>query len=477
MPYLRGEDINIGVGIEESRGTIVSPQVWIPGRTPTGVVPIIEKIEMKETRASGIDTQGAEIVQKRAEGDLEFNVRCASIGYLLKSWLGKCTTDPTPIEADAVWSHLFEILPQDPEHPSLSLGLSQPNSQDYEYGLALVKTLEIRTPVDDLVNATVGFLAAKEQARAGSHTVAFESNDYPFRHQDVVVKMADIVTTETTAAANWTATKAALAAAAKMSLKEFSFGGDNGARINQNIGEENPGNVLAVLASLKATLKADFLENLDQTLGGIGAATPYTVLDEIEETDEKNKKLFTPTDISHKNQTKVVFKVKTIGTGDWTIVVHSSTNVLMASETIKKEDLIVGYNTAILPWTWAAGQYHIHIISSVANGIVDTDVISSLEGAKMSFYYESERELYTEGKYKAMRLEMEREDIMIGTVSTQHPKLTIDFARVSFEGWTPDRPLEDIVAEGVELKVHYDPDNAIAIEATLINEQENYLKA
>ena len=149
MAYLRGEDINIGVGAENTaaRGTIVAPQVWIPGRTPTGVVPIIEKVEIKETRASGIDTQGSEIIQKRAEGDLEFNLRCGSIGYLLKSWLGKTT--PSVVEAAAVWSHLFEVLPQNPEHPSLSLGLSQPNTQDYNYGLALVKSLEIRTPVDD----------------------------------------------------------------------------------------------------------------------------------------------------------------------------------------------------------------------------------------------------------------------------------------------------------------------------------------
>ena len=475
MPYIRGEDINIGVGMEDpaARGTIVAPQLWIPGRTPTGVVPIIEKVEIKETRASGIDTQGSEIVQKRAEGDLEFNVRCGSIGYLLKSWLGKCVTGSVLGGGDC-WPHVFTILPQDPEHPSLSLGLSQPNSQDYEYGLALVKTLEIRTPVDDLVNATVGFLASKEQAKAGAaFNVSFGSTDYVFRHQDVVVKFAEIVTTEATAADNWTATKVKLDAAAAMSLKEFSFGGDNGARVNQNIGELNPDNVLALLASLRATLKADFLDNVDQTIGGIGATTPYTVGTTIVET-ATHKQTYTPT---KKRQTKVVFKVLDKGTGDWTIVVHSSTNVLMASETIKNADVAVGYNTAILPWTWAAGDYHIHIISTVADGDVDTNVDSDLEGAKMSFYYASERELYTTAQYKAMRVEMKRDDIKIATDETQRPTLTFDFARVSFEGWTPDRPLEDIVAEGVELKIHYDPDNAIAIEATLINEVENYLKA
>ena len=463
--YLRGEDINIGVGTENpaARGTIVAPQTWIPGRTPTGIKPVIEKVEIKETRASGIDTQGSEIIQKRAEGDLEFNVRCGSFGYLLKSWLGKTT--PSVVEAAAVWSHLFEVLPQNPEHPSLSLGLSQPNSQDYQYGLALVKTLEIKTPVDDLVNATAGFLASKEEEKAGAaYAVSFGSTDYVFRHQDVVVKFAD-------AGANWAATKLALDAAASLSLKEFSFSGDNGARVNQNIGELVPGNVLGLLQSLKATLKADFIDNLDQTIGGIGG-TAYTLGTTISE-GATDIQTFTPT---KKYQTKVVFKVVAKGTGDWTIVVHNAANDLIASETIANADILVGYNTAILPYTWATGTYHIHIISSVADGTVDTVVNTDLEGAVMSFYYKSERELYTGGNYKAMRIEMERTDIMIGTDPSQHPKLTIDMPKVSFEGWDPDRPLDDIVTEGVEIKIHYDYDTdaARAIEITLVNEIDDY---
>ena len=464
--YLRGEDINIGVGAENTsaRGTIVSPQVWIPGRTPTGIAPIIEKIEIKETRASGIDTQGSEIIQKRAEGDLEFNLRCGSIGYLFKSWLGKTT--PTVVEAGAVWSHLFEVLPQNPEHPSLSLGLSQPNSQDYNYGLALVKSLEIRTPVDDLVNATAGFVASKEEEKAGgAHSVAFGSTDYLFRQQDVSIKIADI-------GANWATTKANLDASACLSLKEFSFSGDNGARVNQNIGELIPGNVLALLQSLKATLKADFIDNLDQTIGGIGAVTPYTLGTTISE-GATDLQTFTPTE---KYQTKVVFKVLAKGTGDWTIVVHNTANDLIASETIANADIVVGYNTAILPYEWTTGTYHIHIISTVADGTVDTDTTDDLEGAKMSFYYKSERELYTGGTYKAMRIEMERTDIMIGTDPSQHPKLTINLPKVSVENWTADRPLDDIATEGIEIKIHYDydTDSARAIEVYLVNEVEDY---
>ncbi|GAH83683.1 unnamed protein product, partial [marine sediment metagenome] len=118
MPYIRGEDINIGIGMENpaARGVVVPPQVWIPGRTPTDIKPEIVKIELKETRASGVDTQGSEIVQKGVVGGLEFNVRCKSIGYLLKSWLGACSTG-SALGGGNCWKHTFTILAQNPEHP------------------------------------------------------------------------------------------------------------------------------------------------------------------------------------------------------------------------------------------------------------------------------------------------------------------------------------------------------------------------
>jgi hypothetical protein len=202
----------------------------------------------------------------------------------------------------------------------------------------------------------------EEEKAGGAYSVSFGSTDYLFRQQDVSIKFADI-------GADWATTKASLDSAAVLSLKEFSFSGDNGARVNQNIGELVPGNVLALLQSLKVTLKADFIDNLDQTIGGTGA-TAYTLGTTISEgaTDIQS---FTPTE---KYQTKVVFKVLAKGTGDWTIVVHNAANDLIASETIANADIAVGYNTAILPWTWATGIYHVHIISSVADGTVDTIV-------------------------------------------------------------------------------------------------------
>lgn len=259
MPFLRGEDINIGFGVEAVRGTPVAPGAWIPGRTPTGIKQVVEKVVVKETRATKVASQGSEIVQKRIEGPLEFNLRVSSLGYILKSLLGSVTSGLKAGES-AVYEHMFAILANNPEHPSLTLALSQPNIQDYEYALALAKSLEIKTPVDDLVNATTD-LVAKSEAEHAAYSPVFAANDYYFRHQDLVIKLASNL--------------AGLDAAAAIKLKDFSISIDNNARVNQNISELNPSNVFAGNIEISGSLSLDYV---DKTLHDLFAAGSYRAL-------------------------------------------------------------------------------------------------------------------------------------------------------------------------------------------------------
>ncbi len=243
MPYLRGEDVNIGFGIESARGTPVAPGAWIPGRTPTGINVVIEKTRVRETRATKLSSQGSEIVKKAAGGNLEFNVRASSLGYLLKSLLGSVSSALKGGES-AVYRHTFGVLANSPQHPSLTLGLSQPGIQDYEYPLALVKNLELRTPVDDLVNATIELVAQKEQEKSPAYSPAFAGNDYYFRHQDVVIKIADDL--------------AGLDAASAIKVKDFSVSVENNARHNQNVSELNPGDVIASDFEIEGQIDIDY---------------------------------------------------------------------------------------------------------------------------------------------------------------------------------------------------------------------------
>lgn len=243
--YLTGEDINIGLGVETVRGTGVVPAVFIPGRTPSGVNVEIEKTLIKETRATKVSSQGSEIVRSSAAGDLEFNIRVSSLGYILKSLLGSVTSALQSGES-AVYKHIFKILAGNPQHPSLTLALSKPGIQDYEYPLALAKSLEIKTPMDDLIYATVAFLAQKENTHA-AYTPAFAGNDYYFRHQDVVISLADDLS--------------GLAAATPIKVKSFQFNIDNKARQNQNVSELNPGDIIATDFTLEGQMSLDLQDS------------------------------------------------------------------------------------------------------------------------------------------------------------------------------------------------------------------------
>lgn len=245
MPYLLGENVNLGVGGESAaaRGTGVAPSVWVPGRTPTGIRPVVEKTQLRETLGAGVRGQGSVITQKRAEGDLEFNVRVNSIGWMLKSLLGGSSSVAKSGGNSSVYDHTFSVQTGNPQYPTLTLALAQLGQQDYEYAGAVVNSLEIRTPVDDLVNATANFIARGEAAHA-DYTPAFSSADHYFRQHDITIKLANDVT--------------GLDAASAIGLKEFSLSINNNARPDMNIGSVNPVDVIALLLEIGGTMTLDY---------------------------------------------------------------------------------------------------------------------------------------------------------------------------------------------------------------------------
>lgn len=239
----RGEDVMFGVGLEETRGVGVVPQAWIPGRSPSGIAPIVDKVAIRETRGSKFASHSSEAVMKRAEGDLEFNLRAISFGYLLKSLMGACSSQLKGGET-VVYEHTFSILPENPEHPTLALTLNQPAGQSYRYLKSLVSSLSIEIVPSDLVKSTASFIAAQETTTTETSSPDPIEGDVFFRHQDVTFKMADDV--------------AGLAAATAVKVKSLKTEIPNGARVDQNVSELNPGNVLATTFEPKVTIEADY---------------------------------------------------------------------------------------------------------------------------------------------------------------------------------------------------------------------------
>lgn len=333
MAYLLGEQVQVGVGVEDTRGTGVTAQSWIPSRSPTGITSIVERTNIQETRGTGINSFGSELTQLRAEGDLEFNVRHTSIGYLLKSLLG--SVDSSEEATSGAYTHTFTRMTSGPQLPSLTLVLAQEGFQDYEYPLTVVNSLEIQTPVDDVVNATANFIASKEEEHADFTPAFDESSDFLFRNHDVTIKFADTLDN--------------LDGASGVCIKEFSASISNNARPNQCIGGLNPSDIFTLITEISGSFVADFEDPAD--------------------------------------------------------------------------------------------------------------------------YYD----VFKSSGYKAMRIEMERDDMdELGSASGLYPKIQIDLPKVSFSGYTPERPIDDIVTESIEYVGHYDSDEGEAIIVTIQNEQENY---
>lgn len=255
---LRGEDINIGLGLEASRGTGVTPQIWIPGKSPTGVDAQIDKVNIRETRASKMASSGSEVVQKKGGGALEFYLRNNSIGYILESLCGQSSVSTL---SSGVYEHTFTILANNPEHPSLTLALSRPGDQDFEFALALAKVLGISVDPADLVMANAEFLSASEGADHADYSPVFGSDDYYFRHQDVTLKLATNL--------------AGLSGASAISVKTADMSVDNKARTNQNVSELNAGNVIAGDFEIGGNISLDYV---DETYRDIFVAGAYRAL-------------------------------------------------------------------------------------------------------------------------------------------------------------------------------------------------------
>ncbi len=238
MPFLHGESVQVGIGKETTRGTAAAPTVWLPSRTPSGIRTVQDKTLIRETRASGSMSSGSEITSKRAEGDLEFNVRSSSIGHILLSLLGQVATTGSA----GAFIHTFTPI-VNAQHPTLTLALAQPFFQAYQYPGAQVSSLEIRTPISDLVNATASFVARNENP-VGAYTVATASDDYYFRQHDVRIKFAS--------------TASGLDAATPIDAKDFSLRINTNAKPDMVIGSLAAKEVLAGLREIGGSLKLNY---------------------------------------------------------------------------------------------------------------------------------------------------------------------------------------------------------------------------
>lgn len=103
-----------------------------------------------------------------------------------------------------------------------------------------------------------------------------------------------------------------------------------------------------------------------------------------------DRKTFTP---ARDPQKSIQFNIATVGSGNWTITIHDSFNNVIATSNVSNANLHTGpyefvYSNVWSPLTNFTNEYHAHITSTVADGIVVTDANNDLETADFVTYYQ-----------------------------------------------------------------------------------------
>jgi len=71
-----------------------------------------------------------------------------------------------------------------------------------------------------------------------------------------------------------------------------------------------------------------------------------------------------------------------------------------------------------------------------------------------------------------LRMRATNSDVLIG--STLHPYIDLQFDKVSFFDWAPDRGLDDIVSQTISFRANYDLTNSSQSQAVLVNTATAY---
>lgn len=238
---LRGDAVVFGVAREDTRGTFKTPEFWIPTRSPAGLQPQLEKELIEETRHTAIQSRGSEAVQKRGEGDVEFNIRNKTFPILTENLLGEMTTTA---QGDGTFEHIIEVKLDGPQNPTLSGAISQPSQQDYGFPGLQLTNMEITVQTDDLVHATID-AQSRDVSEQSDFTVSFANDDYHFRHQDVKLEIADSVNGSFT----------------EIPTISTSLTVSNNGEPRQDIGNLNPKDIVAGLFDINGNFDTDQVDS------------------------------------------------------------------------------------------------------------------------------------------------------------------------------------------------------------------------
>jgi hypothetical protein len=236
MSEIIGKQIEVGLGVENARGTAQTiAERWIKKINAT----IVEKAEKKvdeSTRNVLADSLGARIVRKWVEGDLEGIVHADAIGYLLYNVCGAVST----AAAGSAYDHTFTIATSI-QHASLSIFAKDGSNSNDVFSNGMVNNLEITASADDYVKFKASFLA--KAATTSTDTPAY-STEYDFVGKEVAIRFAD--------------TLGALAGATPIEAKEVQIKFNQGLIADHILGAYAPDDIYNAKMEIDGTIKMKY---------------------------------------------------------------------------------------------------------------------------------------------------------------------------------------------------------------------------
>lgn len=233
MSKFVGRRGKLGIAIEATRGTPVSPTFWVPWATMS-FRDTVE--EARENQGLGVvaDSDSKYVVMRMGEGEVEAQIYDKAMGVILTGLLGAApvTTGGNP------YTHTY-TLSNSNQGKSLSLYWTDPDRSDM-YALAMVDSFQISVEPSGIVNYTVGF-KSKTGKDWASQTSSYTSLGSKFLHQHLQVRLASAV--------------GSLSAATPISLKNLELTISRNTVFDSVMGTVEPEDILSQQLSIEGTME------------------------------------------------------------------------------------------------------------------------------------------------------------------------------------------------------------------------------
>lgn len=235
MAKFVGRRVDVGVAVEDARGTAKTAQLAIP-KVSYDFFDKVNKAVSDEGlgHISGYGDQSI-VTSKRAEGSMEAEMNARSFPMFMEATFGALSSGAS----GAGYQHTATVLNSN-QHPTLSFHISDPN-QDRVIRGAMVDTLEFAISPEGIVKYTAGMkgMALDDDVYTPSY-----SADYKFVGRDSEIKIA--------------AATGDLAAATAICLKEITVTINKNTEFDDVSCSLEPEDILNKQMTIEGTLNLNF---------------------------------------------------------------------------------------------------------------------------------------------------------------------------------------------------------------------------